>query len=373
MNGIKKELTLLKAGINCFFKPRLIMGCNVKLRHNNGDFFMTSRFFTAAMIGWVLSSFSLYGESLFKVVVLGCNGGPKDTNISGYLIAPKEANEFVALDAGSLLEGIYVANEKNSFQEIKIFPGSDLNFEIEILRNHIKGYLISHAHLEHVAGLVICSNLDTNKPIYGIDSTIDFMRDYLFNWKIWPNFASEGTRPLNQYQYTRFNLGEKTPLQGTNMTVEPHILSHHGSYESTAFIVESSGAYVVYFGDTSPDALEKEKNIEKVWKKVAPLIREGRLHGILLECSYTNEVPDNELYGHLNPKYMMQELEKLAYIVDPTQPESALLKVKVIVTHIKDSCYRGGSPKQVIQDELNSLNKLNIQFVFPEQGQKIEL
>ena len=130
-----------------FFKSRSIMVRNVKFRTLNGDFSMMSRFFSAAMIGLVFSSFSLYGESAFKVVVLGCNGGPKDTNISGYLIAPKEANEFVALDAGSLLEGIYVANEKNSFQEIKTSPGSDLNFEIEILQNHIKGYLISHAHL----------------------------------------------------------------------------------------------------------------------------------------------------------------------------------------------------------------------------------
>jgi 3',5'-cyclic-nucleotide phosphodiesterase len=332
-----------------------------------------NRFFTAAMIGLVLSSFSLYGESVFKVVVLGCNGGPKDTNISGYLIAPKEANEFVALDAGSLLEGIYIANEKNSFNEIKICPGSDLNFEIEILQNHIKGYLISHAHLEHVAGLVICSNSDSKKPIYGIDSTIDFIRDYLFNWKIWPNFGSEGVRPLNQYQYTRLNLGEKIPIQGTTMTVEPHILSHHGSYQCTAFIVESSGSCALYFGDTSPDILEKEKNIEKVWKKVAPLIREGKLHGIFLECSYSNQIPDNELYGHLNSKHMMHELEKLAYIVDPIEPETALLRVKVIVTHIKDSCYRGIFPKKVIQDELNSLNKFNIQFVFPEQGQKIEI
>ena len=289
------------------------------------------------------------------------------------MIAPKESNEFVALDAGSLLQGIYIANEKNSFEEIETSPDTDLNFEVQILQNHIKGYLISHAHLEHVAGLVICSNLDSKKPIYGIDSTIDYLRDHLFNWKIWPNFGSEGGRPLNQYQYTRFKLGEKIPLEGTRMTVEPHLLSHHGNYECTAFILESSGSYVVYFGDTSPDVLEEEKNLEKVWKKIAPLIREGRLCGIMLECSYTNQIPDNKLYGHLNPKYMMQELQKLACFVDPLHPQTALQNVKVIVTHIKDSPNKGEAPKQIIQRELKSLNQFNINFIFPEQGQKIDL
>ena len=125
---------------------------------------MTRRYLTAIILSLLLSTYSLNAEPSFKVVVLGCYGGPKDTNISGYLVAPLEANEFIALDAGSLLQGIEVACAKNSFQEIKTNLDSELNFEVEILQNHIKGYLISHAHLEHVAGLVICSNFDTKKP-----------------------------------------------------------------------------------------------------------------------------------------------------------------------------------------------------------------
>jgi len=289
------------------------------------------------------------------------------------LVAPLEANEFIALDAGSLLQGIEVACAKNSFQEIKTNLDSELNFEVEILQNHIKGYLISHAHLEHVAGLVICSNFDTKKPIFGIDSTIDFLRDHLFNWKIWPNFGSEGKRPLNQYQYTRLQIGEKISLPAADMTVEPYVLSHHGSYECTAFIIESAGSYLVYFGDTSPDALEAEKNIEKVWRRIAPLIRDSKLTGIFLECSYPDTMPDSDLYGHLKPKYMMEELQKLAYLVDPLSPETALQKVKVVVTHIKDSMTKGVYSKQVIEQDLKKLNQLNVEFIFPEQGQKIEL
>lgn len=334
---------------------------------------MTHRYFTATILSLLLSSYSLNAEPSFKVVVLGCHGGPNETNISGYLVAPYEANEFVALDAGSLLHGIQVAKTKNSFEDIKTNPDTEQRFEVEILQNHIKGYLISHAHLEHVSGLVICSNFDTKKPIFGIDSTIDYIRDHLFNWKIWPNFGSEGKRPLSQYQYTRLEIGEKIPLPNTHMTVEPYVLSHHGSYECTAFLIESSGSYLVYFGDTSPDALESEKNIEKVWRRIAPLIRDSKLTGIFLECSYPDSILDSDLYGHLKPKYMMEELQKLACLVDPVSPETALQNVKVVVTHIKDSLGKGPSPEMVIEEELKNLNQLGIEFIFPEQGQKIEL
>ncbi|MCX6990042.1 MAG: 3',5'-cyclic-nucleotide phosphodiesterase [Chlamydiae bacterium] len=332
---------------------------------------MVYRFLTAAIFS-LLPTLSLHAQPAFKVVVLGCHGGPKETNISGYLIASHEGNEFIALDAGSLLHGIEIASAKNSFQEIKINPDSDLNFEVEILQNHIKGYLISHAHLEHVSGLVICSAFDSEKPIFGIDSTIDYLRDHLFNWKIWPNFGSEGTKPLHQYQYTRLTIGEKIPLPAGNMTVEPHLLSHHGSYECTAFIVGASDSYVVYFGDTSPDALESEKNIEKVWRKIAPLIRKSQLRAIFLECSYSDKTPACELYGHLNPEYMMEELERLAFLVDPSHPETALQNVKIVVTHIKDSHIKGVCPKDLIQEDLKKRNQFNLEFIFPEQGQKLE-
>lgn len=116
-----------------------------------------------------------YSEEIFKVVVLGSHGGPRENNISGYLLAPMDSNNFIALDAGSLLNGIYLANEKNGFQEIRIDPLSKWNVEAEILRNHITDYFISHAHLDHVAGLVINSSVDTKKNIFGIDSTINFI------------------------------------------------------------------------------------------------------------------------------------------------------------------------------------------------------
>lgn len=314
----------------------------------------------------------VFPEETFKVIVLGSHGGPRENNVSGYLIAPKNSNTFIALDAGSLLNGIYLANQQKSFHDIQIDPASKWDFEAEILRNHITDYFISHAHLDHVAGMIINSTIDTNKNIFGIDSTINFLRDYLFNWKIWPNFGSEGEKPLKQYHYQRLKLEEQISIPNTEISMKPFLLNHSENYHSTAFLVGFRDNYIIYFGDTSPDELEYKKHIEHIWGQVAPLIKQNKLKGLFLECSYNNKRDSSKLFGHLDPQYLMEALYQLALLVNPIQPQLALNNLKVVVTHIKETLLNGLSSDLMIRAELEKLNTLGIQFIFPEQGERLE-
>lgn len=302
----------------------------------------------------------------FHVIVLGCQGGPREGNLSGYLIAPIGVSQFLALDAGTLLEGIYLIKHHKKAEQEGLYSAE------EFLKNQVQGYLLSHAHLDHVAGLIINSPIDTKKPIFGIDSTIDFIKDHLFNWKIWPNFGSEGENPLYQYQYKRLKPQKKTQLTPTAFTVESFLLNHPGGYFSSAFLLEAAGSYILYVGDTSSDALELEKYLQKVWKKVAPLILEKKLQALFLECSYPGDIEAKKLHGHLNPEYMLQELNQLALFVNATHPKTALQDFPVIVTHRKDLGKKKGS-YQNIEEELQKKNHLGIHFIFPKQGQQLEV
>lgn len=311
---------------------------------------------------------------MFKVVVLGCGGGPKEKNLSSYLIAPEKAQTFLAVDAGTLLDGIECAYAQGSFSDIQIREGV-LSSEVEILRTHITAYLLSHAHLDHIAGLCLSSYADEGeKSIFGTDQTIDSLRKHIFNWQSWPNLGSEGRAPcLGHYQYRRLKEGQRSSLFPTDFFVEPFLLNHSKECPSTAFLIESSGAFLLYVGDTAPDALEKVKRLYIVWERVAPLIREGLLRAIFLECSHPDELPENALLGHLDPKYMLEELTKLAQLVDFAHFRQALKEVKIVVTHIKDNLRKGPSSRQIIQEELERLNSLSLSFLFPTQGQKLEL
>ena len=307
----------------------------------------------------------------FVSVVLGAGGGLREDNLSAYLLAPADSQDFIALDAGTLLAGLRRAFCKNSFGAVTVPPESDLSPEGWFLRHRIKAYLITHAHLDHVAGLVMNSPEDDKKAIFGLPCTINYLRDYLFNGKIWPNFGNEGEDALHKYHYIRAQPGHTYTVANTSMSIEPFVLDHIPNCPSTAYLIHSKDAYVLYFGDTGPDALTATHCLQTIWTRVAPLIRDKKLHGIFLESSHPNDHPDHLLFGHLTPTWVMDELHRLAAVVDPAKPRQALRDLSVVVTHIKPSLERNAAPQKNIAQQLQEMNDIGVRFVIPKCGQRI--
>ncbi len=303
----------------------------------------------------------------FKVIVLGCTGGPKENNLSGYLLSPTQTNEFIALDAGTLLSAIERAYDKGYFSDVVLDDPILAPYAV-FFQREIKAYLLSHAHLDHLLGLVVNSQDDTCKPIYALDHTIDTLRDHLFNYKVWPNFGNEGHAPLSFYEYNRLKVGKKQSIGTTGYTVETFELNHSIGCSSSAFLIEYRGEYVLYFGDTGADTSHERKLIEVIWKKIAPLVASKKLKGIFLECSYTSDYQGPAQHAHLNSKSMIEALHGLQKIAN-----CSLEGLKVIVTHRKENLKKGLDVKQMIADELTAFNNLKINFIFPCQDDKILL
>ncbi|GGH55355.1 3',5'-cyclic-nucleotide phosphodiesterase [Dyadobacter endophyticus] len=301
-------------------------------------------------------SLAAFAQKGFKVVPLGVKGGTMDGNLSAYLLAPAGSDAYVCLDAGTVSNGIEKAIEKKTF---------NVNGET-VLKKYIKGYLISHPHLDHISGMVINSVDDTVKQVYAMEHCIGVMKAHYFNWQSWPNLANDGNAPaLNKYRYQQLSEGEETPLAETRMSVRAFPLSHSKPYSSTAFLVKSGESYALYFGDTGPDEVEKTDHMRRVWAAVAPLVKSGQLTGVFLEVSYPNAQPDRHLYGHLTPKWFIQEFEVLAGLTG----KERLRGLNVVVTHIKPT----GNNEEIIRKELNAGNTLGLRLIFPEQGVKFEL
>lgn len=325
-----------------------------------------------AGIVMLMSSVICSGQ-VFKTVVLGSGGGIEESNLTAYLISPANSNEFICLDAGTVYSGIDKAVRYGHFYDVFVPPESEASKTGYIFRELIKGYLISHAHLDHVAGLVISSPANTSKPVYGSPLTIQQLKKNIFNWEIWPNFSNDGEgRHLNVFEYKTLIPGQAQKIEGTRFVVKAFPLSHQEPFQSSAFLLGYLGDYVLYVGDTGADELEGSQNLEDLWREVAPLIRDNKLSGIFLECSYPDERPDTQLYGHLNPKWMLKELNKLAQITNPGNTGDALAGLPVVVTGIKSSWKEGGDNKYLIYKQLLVSNKLGVRFIIPEQGQLIE-
>ena len=269
----------------------------------------------------------------FDVIVLGALGGIQDGNLSSYLIRPHGDRNAIACDAGSLVNGLRVAQDKGVFRDVTVPAGSTDSVIGHVLKNEINGYLISHAHLDHLAGLVIASPDDGNKTIYSLPSVGAQIEQTYFNWKAWPNMLDRGQPPqLKKYHVENLNPGEAKNLAGTRMTVIPFPLNHGGA-ESTAFLVESGGDAILCFGDTGPDEVQKVSNMQDIWEAVADRVRQRSLKAIILEASYTSDRPDHLLFGHLTPKWVHKTLHDL----DQAAGGNALKGLPVIVSHIKYS------------------------------------
>ncbi len=301
----------------------------------------------------------------FDVVALGALGGIQDGNLSAFLIRPHNDDNAVTCDAGALVNGLRVAEEKGAFSHITVPADVPLSRVGYVLTHKIKGYLVSHAHLDHVAGLIIASPDDSKKPIYALPSVGTALVDTYFNWRAWPNFTDRGKEPhLKKFTIADLAPGVAMPVKDTRMTVTAFPLSH-GGVESTAFLVESDGEGVLCFGDTGPDAVEKTTRMRDIWSAVADKVKQRRLKAIVIEASYTSDRPDNLLFGHLTPKWILMSLREL----DGLAGGNALKDLPVIISHIKYAL-TPEQPQAKMLAELQAGNDVGVRFILPQQGER---
>ena len=150
----------------------------------------------------------------------GASGGPREDNVTGLLVRATQSEwrkgSLIAVDAGAHLASIIRILQQDMprtseklpepghkqtldhgpFQGIKFPHISAKANALYVFRELLHSVLITHPHLDHMSG--ICMNTPAleygreAKAIYGLPSTIDAIKNHIFNDWIWPNLSDEG-------------------------------------------------------------------------------------------------------------------------------------------------------------------------------------
>jgi len=107
-----------------------------------------------------------------------------------------------------------------------------------------------------------------------------------------------------------------TPNSGTDMTRSD---SHSRAqdrvcvYDSSAYFIRdiATGREVLVFGDVEPDSISLSPRNHIIWGEAAPKIIAGHLGAIFIECSYDDSRAEDLLFGHMAPRYIVEEMKEL--------------------------------------------------------------
>ncbi|KAI0822616.1 cAMP phosphodiesterases class-II-domain-containing protein [Trametes gibbosa] len=251
----------------------------------------------------------------FDIFVVGCGGGPFEDNLSSYFLKPSGSawrDGIIALEAAH--PDVFAPPESQSEVDAPVTPTA-----AEIY-SWIQCYLITHAHLDHINGLILSagSTKGPPKPVRGTKETLEVVAD-AFSGKLWPALASWTETPDVAYILSPLSLDDPyVPLTDT-ISVRTFPLSHgtppasRAPYASSAFVLQHTptARELLFLGDVEPDALSSRPQNRALWRAAAPKIPHA-LAALFVECSWPAGRADALLYGHLSPPHLAHELTVLA-------------------------------------------------------------
>ena len=168
---------------------------------------------------------------------------------------------------------------------------------------NIRHVFLTHSHLDHVAflPLLVDSIFERIKEpivIHGLPATIQALREHIFNWAIWPDFAKLPVvnKPVMTYQ--EHNAGDICLVDGRKF--ESIQMNH--IVPTVGYRVESAkDKSFAFTGDTSTN--------DTFWQVLNGY---SKLDLLLLEVAFSNEYEElSNNARHYCSKTMVEDLAKL--------------------------------------------------------------
>ena len=168
-------------------------------------------------------------------------------------------------------------------------------------REQIRDIVISHTHLDHIAGLPIYiddlfAGLTEPLRVHATRKMADSLEKYVFNWDIYPRFSELKNDHGTVMEYKFFEPGERFSAGGLEITA---VLVNHNN-PSAGFIISDGNCSIGITGDTA--------ETDDIWRAFGQC---SDLKAIFVECAFPNEMDSLALASHhLTPNRLNTELGK---------------------------------------------------------------
>lgn len=174
----------------------------------------------------------------------------------------------------------------------------------ELQRQNIRDIILTHAHLDHIAGLPLFvddlfANLEKPICVYATAEVIAALENNIFNWDIYPRFSELYNEQCRIMEYQPFAAGTEFVVK--NLKVEAVEVNH--KVPTVGLIVSDGGTKLAMSGDTA--------QMDGFWKRVN---EQEAPDAVFIECAFPDDLSElAEISHHLTPSALKTEISKLRH------------------------------------------------------------
>jgi len=207
--------------------------------------------------------------------------------------------------------GVYSAGQHlTSFlidDRVALDAGSLAMAASEADRRSVRDIILTHAHLDHIAGLPLFiddlfASLTEPIRIHATADVIEVLERDVFNWSVYPRFSELQNDNGPVMEYRPFELGARFNIGGLTFSSIP--VDH--KVPSSGFVIDDGSSAIAFSGDTSSSSA--------FWAKVN---ERDDLKAVLIECAFPDRMSElAEASHHFTPETLKVDLGLLKLDVE---------------------------------------------------------